>query len=194
MKTRSNDIISNAPFKYNSSTNTFEIDSDLEVNGTIKSNDAIMLYDDTQITFYFEKENSADITISPLFEFDETIPQLSFTYTLSDGTESYSAYLDLDKSSNILTNKNVFRHQLTLQSATNTYVGVIYLLNKTQITSTQLLTTYTHATNGYFFLAVNVTAPLGSQYAIGIGYKNNNKWVTIDSDEIINVSDVVTTI
>lgn len=89
----------------------------------------------------------------------------------------------------------MFRHQLTLSSKTNTYVGVIYLLDKTPITSTQLLTTYTHATNGYLFLAVKVSAPVGSQYAVGIGYRNDiNTWNTTDSDVITNVSDVVTTI
>ena len=106
MKTRSNDIILNAPFSYNSSTNTFPIGSDLYVNGAIKSQDAIMLYNDTQLTFYSEKENSEDITISPLFGYSETVTQLSFVYTLPDGTESYSAYLKLDKTSNILTDKN----------------------------------------------------------------------------------------
>ena len=106
MKTRSNDIIPNVPFSYNSSTNTFEIGTNLYVNGSIKTQDAIMLYYDTQLTFYSEKENSKDITISPLFGDTESITQLSFIYTLPDGTESYSAYLDLDKSSNILTDKN----------------------------------------------------------------------------------------
>ena len=92
--------------KYNSSTNTFEIGTDLYVNGAIKSSDTIMLYNDTQLTFYADKENSADITISPLFGYTESVTQLSFTYTLPDGAEAYSAYLDLDKSSNILTDKN----------------------------------------------------------------------------------------
>ena len=190
MKTRSNDIIPNAPFKYNSSTNTFEIGTDLYVNGSIKSTDAIMLYNDTQLTFYVDKENSEDVTISPMFGYGEGITQLSFSYTLPDGAETYYAYLDLDKTSHILTDKNVFRHQLTLTSATNTYVGVIYLLDNTPITSTQLLTTHTKAFNGYIFLAVKVTGPMGAQYAIGIGYTNNT-WATTDSDAITNVSDVV---
>ena len=87
-------------------------------------------------------------------------------------------------------NINLYRHQLTLNSATNTYIGVIYLLDNTPITSTQLLTTYTKAFNGYIFLAVKVTGPMGAQYAVGIGY-TNNKWATTDSDAITNVSDVV---
>lgn len=90
---------------YNSSTDTTEIGTSLYVNGSIKSTDAIMLYNDTQLTFYIDKENSEDVTISPMFGY-EGITQLSFSYTLPDGTETYSAYLNLDRTSHILTDQN----------------------------------------------------------------------------------------
>lgn len=179
--------------EFNEGDYTTQFDGSLNVNGTIKSQE-VVIYNDSQLTFYQGDSEtaaqSANITITPLFGDIETATQLSFTYNLPDGAEAYSAYLELEKTSNILTDKSVFRHQLTLQSATNTYVGVIYLLGNTPITSTQLLTAYTHAFNGYMFLAVKVTGPADSQNAIGIGY-TNNKWATTYSDEITRVSDVV---
>ena len=164
MKTRSNDIIPNAPFKYESSTNTLEVGTDLYVDGSIKSSDAIMLYYDTQLTFYSGKENSEDITISPLFSNTETITQLSFIYNLPDGTESYTAYLNLDKTSNILTNKNVktlfgnqtlygtgnidlYVHYLQIIADSKFYNGVMFSSSNTAATGTgQGLTTLFKAT------------------------------------------------
>lgn len=189
MKTRSNDIIHNAPFSYNSSTNTFEIGSDLYVNGIIKSQDAIMLYNDTCLTFYAENENGEDITISPLFGYDDTVVQLSFIYNLPDGAESYSAYLNLDKTSNILTDKNtktlfgnqsiygsgnidLYRHQLKVKVGGSVVYFVITSSSNLTIASLQNLTTVTKATNGYFTLAIR---PGETNEPLLVTY-NNNKW------------------
>lgn len=171
---------------YDSSTNTFEIGSNLEVNGNTIFKGNLDSYNDSLLTFYQgNNEQSADMAISPLF--NENI--LSFNYYDGQAINS-TINLDVSVDANILTNKSVFRHQLTLNSKTNTYIGIIYLLDNTPITSTQLLTTYTKATNGYLFLAVKVTGPVESQCAIGIGY-NNNQWATIVGDAITGVTDTV---
>lgn len=164
MKTRSNDIIPNAPFKYESSTNTLEVGTDLYVDGSIKSQDEIVLYNDTQLTFYVDKENSDGIIISPLFGDTETVTQLSFNYTLPDDTETYTAYLNLDKTSNILTNKNVktlfgnqtlygtgnidlYVHYLQIIADSKFYNGVMFSSSNTAATGTgQGLTTLFKAT------------------------------------------------
>lgn len=160
---------------------TISVTGDTIFKGNLES------YNDSSLTFYQgNNSQTPSIYVSPLF--DETV--LSFNYNDGQAIDT-SIMLDVSVDANILTDKSVFRHQLTLSSKTNTYIGIIYLLDKTPITSTQLLTIYTKATNGYLFLAVKVTGPIESQYAIGIGY-TNNKWATTVGDAITNVSDVVT--
>lgn len=63
MKTRSNDIIPNAPFKYNSDTNTFEIGTSLYVDGSIISHyspEAFVIIDENNVSlrFSFEQGNA----------------------------------------------------------------------------------------------------------------------------------------
>lgn len=210
MKTRSNDIIPNAPFSYNSSTNTFEIGTNLHVNGRIITQDAIMLYDDTQITFYLDKENGEDITISPMFSYGEGITQLSFRYNLPDGAETYSAYLNLERTSNILTDKNtkklfgnqsiftedgkgsidLYRHQLKVKVGGSAVYFVITSSSNLKVTSLQDLTTVTKATNGYFTLAIR---PGETNESVLVTY-NNNKWGSSLGAITEITEDVVTTI
>ena len=159
---------------YNKDTDTTEIGTSLDVKGDIIISGAGMIISPSAC--------SLDLTDGSAIYLNGSDVDNNYIEFILDGTTQTA-----------LTNKNVFRHQLTLSSATNTYVGVIYLLDNTPITSTQLLTTHTKAFNGYIFLAVKVTGPVESQYAIGIGY-TNNKWATTNSDAITNVSDVVTTI
>lgn len=87
----------------------------------------------------------------------------------------------------------IYRHQLTLVSASNTYIGIILSRSNRKINSTSILTSVTGASssNNYLFLAVRVTGDTSAQYAVGIGY-SNGKWATTVSDEIKSVSDSVT--
>lgn len=114
MKTRSNDIIPNAPFKYNSDTNTFEIgtnlyiDGNTSIQGDLNTYGGIVSFGDSLLAFYLDNnEKSRNIVICPIFGDDKTITQLAFFYNLEDDAESYNVYLDLDKSSNIVTDKKL---------------------------------------------------------------------------------------
>lgn len=121
MKTRSNDIIPNAPFSYTrtgelfiSPSNRIVFDSivdfeysatfndNLEINGDIIFNGNIDSYHDSQLTFHEGSDNqSAYMVISPLYD----VKKLVFEY--NDGQDIMSTIkLDVSEEANILTDKN----------------------------------------------------------------------------------------
>lgn len=93
---------------YNSDTNTFEIGSNLEVNGNLEVNSDTIFkgnlksYKDSILTFYQgDSSQSPYMDISPIF--DEIT--LNFNYYDGQAIEN-SISLDVSVSSNILTDKN----------------------------------------------------------------------------------------
>lgn len=152
MKTRSNDIIPNAPFSYNSSTNTFEIDSNLEVYGYLDA------YNDSSLTFYQgNNAQTPSMGVSPFFGENK----LSFFY--NDGQDiDTSIKLDTSVDADILTDKNtktlfgnslygsgnidLYVHYLSIIADNKFYYGVVYSSNNIIASSPQKLTTLFKAT------------------------------------------------
>ena len=172
MKTRSNDIIPNAPFKYNSDTNTLEIGTNLYVDGNISiqadlnTYGGIQSFNDSSLSFYqYEDTQSSYFDISPLFG------QYELSFTHFDGQAiTATATLKIDGDCNILTNINVktlfgnqsiygsgnidlYRHILKLGGTAASgqvmiFYGIIESPNNLKVDSLQDLTTLTKALSG----------------------------------------------
>lgn len=160
MKTRSNDIIANAPFKYNSDTNTFEVGTNLYVDGnfSIQANlntyGAIQSFNDSSLSFYQDNDiQSSYFDISPSFG------QYELSFAHFDGQAiTTTATLKIDGNCNILTNINVktlfgnqsiygsgnidlYVHYLSFTINSKIYYGVVYSSNNLVVDSVQDLTT-----------------------------------------------------
>lgn len=220
MKTRSNDIISNAPFKYESDSNTLEVGTNLYVDGKFEVNDDVIFrgnldgYNDSALTFYLgDNAQTPYMAMSPIF--DRTT--LSILY--GDGQEiTTSINLDVSVDAQILTNKNVktlfgnnsiygsgnidlYRHQLTAEDADGVTIFLtIISSNGLKIDSLQDLSAVTKPKDGYQELCYIID--LAKNNLIGllrftpqgiwqaVTFRNNEK--TIFS--ITSITDVVTTI
>lgn len=147
--------------KYESSTNTFEIGTNLYVDGKLEINDDVFFkgnldsYNDSALTFY-QRDNaqSTYMSISPLF--DET--KLAFLYNDGQAIEA-SIGLDVSVDANILTDKktktffgnqsivgsgniDLYVHYLKFSIGEETsFYGVVYSSNNNVTNTLQKLTT-----------------------------------------------------
>ena len=178
------------PFTYNSSTNTFGIDTNLYVDGIIKSNEVMIsksifdIYNNSQITFYENNIGSKYISILPNFD----IGEIQFVYeSIEDHT---IVKLGTNESANILTSANtktvfgnqsiygsgnidLYRHQLKVRNSSGSVIYfVIISSSNLKVDSLQDLTSVTKATTGYFTLAIH---PSETDTPVLVTY-NNNVW------------------
>lgn len=181
MKTRSNDIIPNAPFSYNSSTNTFEIGTNLYVDGITDFGDEVNLsvlnikqvlddddFDWVKISYNKDSDRLAfDFTGRGLTYYLE--PNLSDgNIVSSDNVKTLFGNQSLIGKGNI----DLYRHQLKVKVGGNAVYFVITSSSNLKVASLQDLTTVTKATNGYFTLAIR---PGETNDSILVTY-NNNVW------------------
>lgn len=196
--------------KYESSTNTFEIGTNLYVDGKLEVNDDTIFngnlfsYNDSELTFYEgNNTHSSYMSISPLFG----NTKLSFNY--NDGQDIITIIgLDVSVDANILTDKNtktlfgnkslygsgnidLYMHNLSLTINGTSYYAVIYSSNNLVIDSVQDLTT---VTKGHGQLLA-----IGSNKSVAIIAYQGSVWFNVLGEEgqdnnVTNVTDSVYTI
>lgn len=191
MKTRSNDIIPNAPFSYNSSTNTFEIGTNLEVDGVARLPIILIdpLNDNSGIKIYFDSDN-----YQLNFEFlDEGLTYTLETY-MGDGTILTSDNSKTFFGKSILkgsegTNIDLYVHYLSIIAGSKFYNGVIYSSNNIVADTLQKLTTLFKATpdtplNCIILSDINTNT-------VGLLKWNGDIWqIQLANDNFVNVTSV----
>lgn len=205
---------------YESDTNTFEIGTNLYVDGKLELNDDAIFkgnldaYNDSALTLYQgDNAQSTYMSISPLF--DET--KLAFLYNDGQAIET-SIGLDVSVDANILTDKNtktffgnksimkdpehpennnidLYRHSLEIKTAdNNTYLIDIIASSNLKIDSPQDLTTVLKPASGSLWFG---GICFGNESASMLLYRGSvwciGKTITNVSN-ITTITDAVTTI
>lgn len=196
---------------YNSDTNTFEIGTDLYVDGNfsiqadLNTYGGIQSFNDSSLSFYqYEDTQSSYFDISPLFG------QYELSFTHFDGQAiTATATLKMDGDCNILTNINVktlfgnqsiygsgnidlYKHYLTLTAGGKTFRGVILSSNNLDCTGvgTKLITLLkcTPGETHYYehFLDMSDT---GAEYALY--YNGSILQLTDGTSDPISITNVV---
>ena len=200
MKTRSNDIIPNAPFKYNSSTDTFEIGSNLNVDGVVRL--PRILIDPAN------HDTGVDITFTTDSLYNS---QLKFFF-LSDGLQYILKATDSDgfivTDNNLKTifgnkslikdpdhpednNIDLFKHFIAITGTNEDYYIEIISSSNLNVDSLTNLATLTKAVDGTIILSCwspSLGSPVYLIYKNGVWIDDGNR--TIDG----TVVDIITTI
>lgn len=184
MKTRSNDIIPNAPFKYNSDTNTLEIGTNLYVDGVIDTTQIQMSDDGAAISFNLEdnkfsfQDKYGNITSLVVKDTSEILTDKSVKTLFGNQSIYGSGNIDL------------YRHQLTLfNRADEQYILIVYSSSNLNVDSVTDLTTLTKANDNYKINVIKVSDGTSSLLKY-----DGSIWILSDGSNILSVSDIVTTI
>lgn len=194
--------------KYDSSSNTFEIDTNLYVDGKATFNSEILsnndgglyLYDNegdnenvniyafvSDNTLYIEYNNSdnADLNVSV------QIPILSNSIALTTAnTKTLFGNQSLEGSGNI----DLYRHTVKLTTNIGTYFCEIISSNNLVIDSVQDLTSILNAKRGTKIYGFKELGPDNAPEALFFSYSDSTWAGTYPDSNITNCSDTVTTI
>ena len=199
--------------KYESSTNTFEIgtnlyvDGDTTIQGDFKTYGNLESFNDSFLSFY--QGNTAQypyMSLSPLFD------DINLIFEYNDGQDiTNQIILDMSKDANILTDKNtktifgnqsiygsgnidLYRHQIALNTSIGTYWVEIISSNNLKVDSVTDLTTLTKATNGYKIVAYKLEGADSAPSEMLFNYASGVWSGSSASATILGCTDSITTI